>query len=171
MVAPARHSTRWRMVAAWIAWVAVAVACCGIGYRTVHRNAQQVTPVAAGRSATDDTWLGWLGIPHPTAAIERAAAGVPSDKTIVVIGPSDDGGLGLTYFIISSLSWPRPVALVHCLAGSPVPEIVVNAPGPIGGLIYIRLEDRGGRGFDTTRISPTMRLEHSGAGPGSWCSL
>jgi len=171
MVAPARHSPRWRLVAAWVVWLSAAVACCAIGYRAVHRQADRVSPVADGRAATTDTWLGWLAMDHPTAALQRAAASVPADKAIVVVGSTEEGGLSLAYFIISSLAWPRQVSLVTCAPDDAAPVVVVDTTEPIGALLYIRLEDRGGRSVDTTRISPVVRLERSNAGPGSWCSL
>lgn len=171
MVAPARHSARWRLVAAWAVWLLAAVACCGLGYRYVHRRADAVTPAVDGRAATTDTWLAWLGAPHPTAALQRAAAGVPADRSIVVVGPADESGLQLAYFIISSLAWPRQVSLVTCTPDSPAPTVVVAATQPVGGLLYFRLEGRGVSMRDATTVTPIVRMEHSGAGAGLWCSL
>jgi len=102
---------------------------------------QGMAASAGGRYATTDTYLSVLQIPHPSEAVLAALTDVPANEAILFVGPSQEPSFGLTYQVISYLSWPRPAGAVEC-GQSGQPPVWVSRPREgtkIGALLFYRL--------------------------------
>lgn len=99
--------------AAWLVWVALTVACMGVGYQRLAHDAPLLPKLATGRDATSDTWLQVLEIPHPSDALRAALATIPEGEALVFVStPSKSPKL--TWMVISMLAWPHQVGYVLC---------------------------------------------------------
>lgn len=118
--------------AAWLVGVSLMLF---VGYRTVLRQADAITPIKGGRAAATDSWLGSLQLQDPSATIEAVlTAEVPPDQAVFVIGPDNDPRLTITHFTISTLAWPRQVGLIRCSTGEPS-DITVPPTDAVGAAL------------------------------------
>jgi hypothetical protein len=72
---------------------------------------------------TDSSLLPRLSLPRPTEKILRSLQTIPPKGDILFVGP-ENSNASLTFFLLSSLAWPRPV-----LGGKVDKEGRVATPG------------------------------------------
>jgi hypothetical protein len=112
----------------------------GLGATLTSMEHRIYTPPVASQWATTDRWLGVIHAVDPSRAVLEALTDLPSRDMILFVGPDDASSLMQTYYAVSYLSWPRPVAAIGCQdMGNP--SIIVQPPKStrMGGAIYFLL--------------------------------
>ena len=87
-----------------------ALAFVAVGTFGIHQTLQPLRLARPGPNATADEIASTIfGIEAGAQVITEAAARLPGDKPILVIGPGNDWKMSEAYYTISYLLWPRNV--------------------------------------------------------------
>lgn len=140
--------------------VAIAVvALIATGAAVEIADARRLVPCPEGRLSTTDIYLAQLGVPGPSATIERALSSL-GPGALMFTGYGDQDTFVKTYYALSYLTLPRQLGEVGCgLSGRPpVVAVMPAADGASGGMLAATVCYVTPCGSEATFITPDLAV-------------